>query len=43
MWLTLALPLLTLPALMAFTRWEQRVMSGPVTVRPRGTGAPARE
>ena len=40
MWLTLALPVLVLPALLGLSRWEQRVMSGSVAVpRPAATAA----
>lgn len=32
MWLALVLPFLVLPALLGLSRYEQRVMGGPVTV-----------
>ena len=38
MWMALALPLFVLPALVGFSRWEERVMSGPlVAARPSAT------
>ena len=37
MWMALALPLFVLPALVGFSRWEERVMSGPVVVSRRVT------
>jgi len=38
MWMALALPLFVLPALVGFSRWEERVMSGPlVSARPAAT------
>ena len=33
MWMALSLPLFVLPALIGLSRWEERVMGGPVVAR----------